>query len=54
MSGTSQLIVVVPNKFEEQQQRKQQTVPAEEINITVDFESDESTGQLIYIYSELL
>lgn len=41
-------------KFEEQQQQKQQTVPAEEINITVDFESDESIGQLIYSDSELL
>lgn len=45
VSKTSQLILDVLDKY---QQQKQQSVSTEEINVTIDYESDESIGRLTY------
>lgn len=56
MTKTSRLILSVLNKFDRHQLISQQSTlaedvnitPAEEVNITIDFESDESIGRLYY------
>lgn len=48
MTKTSQMILGVLNEFDQHQLKTKQSIPAEEVNITIDFESDESIGQLYY------